>query len=253
VARLSLILPLRLAPILIAGVGCANSAGADALSSFPLADSGRDAGATGREAGSSDGATAGPVPDSSPPPPACPPNSTAGFAPAPYTGAVAHQAFCTATEISAFVSACGDGSTAASCMAWVAANVTTDAGSKCGRCIIARKNNGGVWVDPKGLAYPNYAACIQLTDPAHGGACAAAYDYATSCNAVACDSCSAVDFAGCVAAAARGECSKDVNAEATACSTDFADGGAAQTCTPGTPTMTRDPDFTYIITLVCGP
>jgi hypothetical protein len=249
VARLPLILALPLLATTL--LGCATSSTADDTLP-PLGLEGGAAPESGARDAASGDSTGVALQDSALPPPACPPKSTAGFTPAPYTGAVAHQGFCTAPEITAFVSACGDKATPTSCTAWVDANVETDAATPCGRCIIARKNNGGAWVDPKGLAYPNYAACIQLTDTAHGGACAAAYDYATSCSAVACDGCSAADFGGCVAAAAAGECSKVVAAEQAACATDFADGGAAQICTPGAATMTRDLDFLYIITLVCG-
>jgi hypothetical protein len=196
--------------------------------------------------------SATPATDSSPPPPACPPASTAGFTPPPYVGALPNQGDCTAVEISEFIAACGDGTSSTTCEGWAESNVDGDAATRCGKCILAKDNNGGVWRDPKGYAYPNYAACIQITDPINGAACAAAYDHATACDGVACDMCSAADFSGCVQAAAAGECNSLVVAQEAACATDFADGGAAQICSPGAATMTRNPDYTYIITLICG-
>jgi hypothetical protein len=236
-------------------MGCANAG--DGSSSpdlmpvqFGVPDTGAgqpDSGSRDTGAGRTDSGTL--ATDSSP---ACPPASTASFTPPPYVGALPNQGDCTATEIGEFILACGDGTSSTTCQGWVESNVDGDAATRCGRCIIAKDNNGGVWLDPKGFAYPNYAACIQITDPVNGAACAAAYDHATACDGVACDMCSAADFSGCVEAAAAGECNSLVSAQEAACASDFADGGAAQVCSPGAATMTRNPDYTYIITLICG-
>ena len=196
---------------------------------------------------------------------ACPPQSTSSYTAQTYTAAVAHQGLCTAVQISAFVTACGDNSTAAMCTAWLAANVAGGAvdgggaGDACGNCILAPMNNGGTWTDPDGFFSPNYAACIQLTDATHGTACATAYDALSGCDAVACDQAcaandtSATDFQACFNAAEMGSCSTYATGLQSACTTDFADGGAASTCSPGTATGTLDPDLSYIATLICGP
>lgn len=200
-----------------------------------------------------------PIADSASPPadtaPACPPSTTMSFTPRTYTAAVAHQGVCTAADVSDFVSACGQNSTTSSCSAWEATNLPAgDAGrgTACGRCIVAPDDNGGLWFDPTGLAYPNYGACIQLSDPIDGPSCSAAYDNATACDDVACDACPSTEFEGCASASARGACSTYVSTENGACTTDFADGGVATTCSPGAASHSVDLDYTYIITLVCG-
>src|ERR1700722_5977738 len=57
------------------------------------------------------------------------PASTSSFTPMKYTPAVAHQGVCTSADVGAFVTACGDDGTAASCNAWVEANVPADGGA----------------------------------------------------------------------------------------------------------------------------
>jgi hypothetical protein len=195
----------------------------------------------------------------------CPPQSTATFAAPTYVAAVVHQGTCTASAVSAFVTACGDTGTATTCAAWQAANVAGGAtdgggtGNACGNCIFAPMNNGGVWTDPDNFFSPNYGACIQLTDATHGAACAAAFNDTAGCDGVACDNAcppgdtSAADFQACDSAANTGSCNSYAMAEVSGCSTDFADGGAAGTCSPGAATATLNPDLTYIATLICGP
>jgi hypothetical protein len=174
---------------------------------------------------------------------------------------MAHQGVCTAAAITAFVTACGDGSTNTSCGTWQAANVAggeadgAGTGNACGNCIFAPMNNGATWTDPMMFFSPNYAACIQLTDTSGGAACAAAFNNAGGCEAVACDSCPGNgpnDFENCVVAADMGSCNSYATTEETACKTDFADGGAANTCSPGAATGKQDPDLTFIATLICG-
>jgi hypothetical protein len=104
----------------------------------------------------------------------------------------------------------------------------------------------------------NYAGCIQLTDITFGPACAAAYDEVAGCDGVACDEACATATANdawfdCANAANHASCGSYFTSEATACSNDFADGGALSTCTPSTSTGNTDDDLTYIATLICGP
>jgi hypothetical protein len=192
---------------------------------------------------------------------ACPPMSTSTFNPMTYTNATAHQGVCAATDINNFIVACGDNGSETTCNTWqnanVAGSVDGGAGTTCGNCIFSPQNNGGTWTDPEMFFLPNYAACIQLTDPTNGLACAKAFDNISGCEGVACDFCmsesttTAEDSTDCINAANMGSCSTYETAEQTACATDLADGGAAQTCSPGGG-VTQNPDFTYIITLICG-
>jgi hypothetical protein len=194
----------------------------------------------------------------------CPPASTTTYMPAAYVPAVAHQGKCSPADIAAFVMACGDNATmtatTSSCGDYQAANVMGVAdggvGTTCGNCIFAATNNGATWLDPANFFGPNYAGCIQLTDSANGAACAAAYDNAGGCEGVACDKgCQTdteQDFVSCVKAADQGSCSTYAAAEKSACVTDFADAGAAATCSPGAGTGKSDPDWNYIVNLICG-
>ena len=179
------------------------------------------------------------------------PASASKYKPAPYVPAKAHQGLCTPAEIAAFLKACGDNSTAVACNAWSASNLSgPDGGSACGNCIAAPGNNGGVWSD-QGSTYPNYAACIQLTDSIHGPACSAAYDAVLGCETSVCVSCAPGAVSGCVASAEIGDCSGYTRTEASACAQDAADAGALETCAPGT-SPGVDADLTHIITLICG-
>ncbi len=195
----------------------------------------------------------------------CPPGSTSSYTAPTYVPAVGNQGVCTTTAISAFVAACGYSmaATMGTCATWQAANVGADAGTACGNCIMAPKNNGGIWLDPNGanMAYngaPNYAACIQLIDPTHGTACATAFNNASGCEGVACDNACPMnatnqDFSACTAAADMGSCSTYATPEATACATDLAaDGGTATPCFPAASSNNPDDDLRYIANLVCG-
>jgi hypothetical protein len=221
-------------------------------------DSGAPPGDSTTPPGDSSGGDSGPL--------ACPPSSTSSFAAQTYVPAVAHQGACTGAAIAQFVMACGDNSTnladgGGSCADWQTSNVSGGGadgggtGTVCGSCIFAPMNNGATWTDPDMFFSPNYAACIQLTDTTSGSACAAAFNNAGGCEGVACDSCpgtGANDFGNCVNAADQGSCNSYASTEATACKSDFADGGAVNTCTPGAATGKQDPDLTYIATLICG-
>lgn len=217
----------------------------------PVADGGNDAQTDGsHESGTDAGLT-------------CPPQSTSGFTTGAYVAATAHQGACNTSQINAFITACGDNGTATSCDAWQTANVAGDnggggAGTNCGNCIFAPQNNGATWTDPDGFFEPNYGACIQLTDTTHGTACATALENASGCEGVACDNaCPAndsnpADFEACINAADNGSCHTYATNEDSACATDFADGGAVSTCSPGAASNTLNPDFQYITTLICG-
>jgi hypothetical protein len=185
------------------------------------------------------------------------PVSTSGFTPMTYTPAVAHQGLCSSTQIQAFVDACGDTGSNTSCNDWFMTNVSEDGGTgtPCGNCILAPDNNGGLWLDPDGFFEPDYAACIQLTDTTNGNACASAYDDAQGCNGVACDACTTDDsYSACIMSVdgTAGGCASFVAAEEKACKADLADGGAASTCSPGAAMMALNPDYTFIISLICG-
>jgi hypothetical protein len=186
----------------------------------------------------------------------------------PYVPAKAHQGVCDVNAIADFLSACVTVSASmfdAQCGAWQTANLPSDAGAgtPCGNCILPQNSddNGGVWIDPLGNFWPNYGACIQLTDPVHGSACAAAYDNASGCQDVACEiscnqgSAACTTTAGCNACAEAsnaGGCKTYAAAAQTACATDIADGGPFDTCSPGSAIGSQTPDFSYIITLICG-
>jgi len=116
-------------------------------------------------------------------------------------------------------------------------------------------NNGGTWFDPVGNFGPNYAACIQLLDATHGAACAAAFNNANGCNGYACDTAcmnaSNNAYDNCLMAASTGACMQYAATETSACAADSVDGGAEMTCAPGMGNR-QDPDFQFILTLICG-
>jgi hypothetical protein len=182
------------------------------------------------------------------------PDSTA-FTATTYVSATKHQGKCTSAQTTAFETACGDAGTVTTCSAWQTANVATDAGAgtACGNCILNPNNAGAAWSDPNGEFGPNYAGCIQLTDPKNGGpACAPALDNLDACEGLECDDCAdSATYQTCATAVDGAICSSYLSTAQTACATDFADGGAATTCQPGGGT-TANPDWTFIITLICG-
>jgi hypothetical protein len=157
-------------------------------------------------------------------------------------------------DIAAFVAACGDMGSNTTCSAWQTANVMSDAGAgtACGNCVFAPMNNGGTWNDPNNFFLPNYAGCIQLTDMANGAACGAALNNIQACEGTACDQCSNTDYGACTQAADKGGCSMYASTFTTACKSDRGDGGAFQTCAPGAAMNMQNPDFTYILGLICG-
>jgi hypothetical protein len=185
------------------------------------------------------------------------PASVAAYTPMTFTAATAHQGECSPTDVSAFTTACGDMGSNSACEAWFTANVKGDggAGTACGNCIAAPDNNGGAWLDPFGVPYPNYGACIALQDPTNGPTCAGAFNAFQGCLGFACDLCmSTAEGNACVTTeeGTGGGCASYLSTGQTDCKSDFADGGAFNTCSPGAASMTENPDYTYIITLICG-
>jgi hypothetical protein len=182
------------------------------------------------------------------------PDSTA-FTPTTYVSATKHQGKCTTTQTTAFETACGDNGTQATCTAWLTTNVAGadgGGGNACGNCILPANNAGAAWVDPNGEFGPNYAACIQLTDTKNGPACAAALENIDGCEGLECDDCAdSTSYQTCATTVDSATCSAYLSPAQTACTTDFADAGAATKCQPGGGT-TANPDWTYIIDLICG-
>ena len=182
---------------------------------------------------------------------ACPP-STATFTPRGSGTPVPNQQVCGTQQIADFVTACGDQGTQAACNTWMAANMAGDAGAgtACGNCIMAPKNNGGVFTDVTGGYFaPNYGACLELLDKTNGAACATAYNNVTDCEGIACDSCTK-GVGACVNAADQGSCASYLSAANTACAADNADGGTFATCAPDP--QGQNGDYTFIISLICG-
>jgi len=186
------------------------------------------------------------------------PADTSAYTGTTYAPVTATLGVCGATEIAAFVAACGDAQTMTSCNTWF--NETGDAGpnTTCGTCIIGSSqtaSNGAAYFDVGMGLEPNYGACIQLTDPTHGTACGTAVDNGLDCTATACGMCADQNsYDSCVSTAntATGGCASFDSAEQTACANDTGDAGAIATCNPGAATQTSDPDWNYIINLVCG-
>jgi hypothetical protein len=259
--------------LVVAGAFCQAVVGVGCSSSSPANNGGSDSGTQGHDTGtgpSNDSGSGGDTlgsSDSLPPidsgggggdsggGPSCEMPPT-GYTAMTYVAATANQGLCSATDISAFTAACGDSGSETACNTWQTANVKQEggAGTACGNCIFAPMNNGGVWTDPEGYFEPNYGGCIQLTDATHGAACAAAFDAVSGCEGVACDACSGTDYSSCQSNVdgMGGGCSSFASTASSACMTDTADGGALSTCSPGAASMTQDPDFTYIIGLICG-
>lgn len=185
------------------------------------------------------------------------PASVTGYSPATYNDVSVMANVCSSTDISNFVAACGDNGTDTTCGDWQTANLS-DGGTSCGNCIFGgvdgsgnALNNGAVYSDPDNFFGPNYAGCVQLVDTTNGAACAPALDNYQGCLGVACDMCDQQSAQDCQTAVQTGACGTYGNAVQSACPTDFNDGGAYNTCTPGGG-QTQDPDWTYIINLVCG-
>ena len=265
--------------------GCSSSSGASTVDSGGNSSSRSDASATHRDAGkprkdsstrdagtradstslfqdaSADSAPADH--DASPSADAgttCSPQGTWSFGGLTYVPTVGHQGACTKLQIAAFVKACGRLGTAATCAAWMTAQVKADGAGTCGDCIVAPGNNGAVWFDPAGVMSANYAGCIQLMESTDGGTCAAAYDNAAGCDGVACDmACREasdpdawVQCTDTANAKGTGSCAAWVTAQAAACAPDLGDGGAMKTCFPSSASGNVNNDLTYIATLICG-
>jgi len=197
---------------------------------------------TGDDSGAGDDGSTGPT---------CPDQTT--FTPQPFASVGAgHRGVCKTADIAAFVAACGDNGTQATCSNWQTAN-TGDAGTACGACILDPTNGGATWTDQNQFFSPNYGGCIEVTDATNGKACAQAYDAQVDCEGFECDSCAdAATYKTCTTTVDGAICKQYATSAASACAADVADGGALTTCSPGAATQKLDPDFTYIATLICG-
>jgi hypothetical protein len=196
---------------------------------------------------------------------ACAPADDAGtYASVTYVPSTKGTNQCASTDITAFVTACGNSQTMTSCQDWFAANVAGmaadggGAGSTCGNCIANPNGAGALWFDPFGYFNWNYAGCIQLTDTTNGTACAGAFNNIDGCQAQYCDQCSDnTTYGQCSNAtiASGGQCASYNSTFNTACANDLGigDGGtAAAACFPSMGAANSDPDITYIATLICG-
>jgi hypothetical protein len=189
-----------------------------------------------------------------PPPIACPPNPE-HFVPPTYVPAVGHQGLCSPAEVADFITQCVD--PGLSFVAWSDANVAGwtagSSGTPCGNCIFPprNENNGAMWIDPDGLFRPNYGGCMQLLDPVHGPACAAAVNAVTACQAFTCEYCPGYgphDDADCEAAA-MATCGPYLTASQNACAMDTAPGGPFDMCAP---TGGGTEDYAVVVNLICG-
>jgi len=191
----------------------------------------------------------------------CPPGPTLQYTPLQYTPSTVTPGACTAAAVAAFIAACvAPGYEPSACDAWLDANVAGavdgGAGTPCGGCLFAPDNNGGVWMDWFGVWYPDFGACLQLTHPDGGLACAQAYEARLNCIDEACDYCPAEFGAAgadeCVRAAETGgPCSAPAASFASACAVDLLDGGVYAACHPG-PSAQSPEDYTFIAELLCG-
>ena len=187
-----------------------------------------------------------------------------------WTNVVPHQGVCSATDISTFEKACGDGATNTTCGAWQTANLPGadgGGGTACGNCILPSNSTGTggasfVTFDSAMGGYfgPNYPGCIQIMDTTGGAACAGAYDNLFECLGLECNLCTGTagdmtsqDPAACQTAdvGAGGLCASYLSPYQTKCMADNADGGVAAKCNPGNG-ATQDPDWNLIIGLICG-
>jgi hypothetical protein len=239
-------------------LGCSSSSSPAAVTD---ASSPESSVATNNDAGASPGADSGHAGDSGAPsaaeagPDCGPPGSAASFMPATYLPAVGNQGVCTAADVANFVNVCILGTTEAPCNSWSEANVASDAGAgtPCGNCILPVENNGPIWSDPLGYIWPNTAACIQLSDPTTGPACAAAFNNIAGCVDTACDPICSMDSEYCGGVACS-SCSMDL--ETTTCTkyqTAFEQScmsvSALDTCQSAN---TQAVAFANIITMICG-
>ncbi len=178
---------------------------------------------------------------------------------------------CTASDISAFIAACiGSSASASGCNTWFTTNsalasAAGDAGTACGNCLFNPTNPalGGVYytaTPSNNIGFdPNYGACYALVDTTNGPACAAAFDNINACDEYLCGDCAAAQATTCEQGlnGTGGACATDLTTFNTACATDYADGGIADTtCAP---THVFDPsdttltfDFEFVANLVCG-
>ena len=172
---------------LVASTGCSSSSTASGTAqdsgTATATDSSapEDSGSPGTDSGTTGGDTGTTNPGDGSMPLACAPATDAGtYASVTYVPATKGTNQCASTDIAAFVTACVTSTNQADCPNWFAANVAGQAadgggaGTTCGNCIAPMNNNGGASIDPMGYVNPNYAGCIQLTDPTSGPACAAA-------------------------------------------------------------------------------
>jgi hypothetical protein len=243
----------------IFGLGCSSSSPQGTTDS-----------STAYDAGHITGDLTSPALDAGKAPPflACPPAPTAPYDASTYVPAVGHQGVCTTADIAAFVAACARSSKPTlgallSCNRWVVENVNLaslgvsgvdgGSGTACGNCIIAPMNNGAARTDPVGVGQPNYAGCIQLTDPIHGLACAAVWESATACEEEACAYCTdngtVEDEKACIHVADQTLCQSLVATKNAACADDLVEGGVIDKCSPDDGGAQ---DNVYITTLICG-
>jgi hypothetical protein len=199
------------------------------------------------EAGAESGADAGPS--------ACP-HDESFTPPGSFPVPKEYQGECSAADIVSFIQACGDNGTPTTCAAWQSANGIT----ACGTCVVDPTNAGAALIGAGGTLSPNVAACIALTDPTHGAACAAAMDAVTLCEDLECSVCAPappgfpiLSFESCVNEVSKGSCGSYSNTMNNTCATDFSPaGGAYFTCAPGATTEGNDPTWLYLLNLFCG-
>jgi hypothetical protein len=176
---------------------------------------------------------------------------------------------CSAADIQAFVTACGNSYTKEACDAWLEANVPTfgsscSAGTACGSCIFTPNNTwngyyGAMYVVPPSQPgavswLANYPACVWAEAQMNGEGssagetCAEALADFYDCDQYACGACSSTAYASCLttANATGGTCNSEQSTSACQGMT------ALTTCTPAGTSTDSDPDWQFIVNLFCG-
>jgi hypothetical protein len=183
-----------------------------------------------------------------------------GYTPTQMTAPYANPAKCTATDIGAFVTACGVNGTDTTCTDWQNAEATSDAG--CYACIYSTDTDPswGVYVcnNTTSTCLFNSGGCFDVAlgtvadekQAGGAGSCGDIVNADFGCEDYACSTCNGSDYDTCISSVDSNQCAtySDAYNSTTGPCTALDDASATVTSCYGV----TDNDLTTMTTIMCG-
>lgn len=185
-----------------------------------------------------------------------------GYTPITMSAAYVYPGLCPTADIAAFITACGNNGDQTDCDNWQMSEQTSDV--NCLNCVYSSKSDPkwGVFAcDSSGVCLYNAGGCVDyvtgtvsMEKQAQGsGSCGDLIDTDNDCQNFACNNCDSTDQNNCLMSATANECVaydgpvQNATGPCSVLNPDASNAALVNMCFGNT-----DPDFTTMVTLMCG-